>query len=245
MNFESLAQQSANTRELKRILQEIIDGGSIEAARADFRTKLTDMTFHELINAAQQLDNELGDGAILIAEKKLKDFLLHELIEAGVIKKIGTYPPGHPIQNYLDENALIKKLCNGIDNLSVDADNLLELTNLFNQLAEIQIHYVRKENQLFPYLEKAGFSHPSTAMWQFHEDIRGIIKESRAALEAKDYAKLAELLPSLTDEISELVIREEMVLLPVCTRFIDEPTWGEIRAGEDEVGYMGGISPFY
>ncbi len=240
---KSLEQESANTRELKRILQEIIAGGSMEAARADFRTKLTTMTFHELTNAAQQLDNELGGGAILIAEKKLKDFLLHELIDAGIVERIGTYPPGHPIQNYLEENALVTNLCNMLDNLTVHADNLLELTNLFNQLAEVQIHYVRKENQLFPYLEKAGFSHPSTAMWQFHEDIRQIIKESRAALEAKDCAKLSERLPVLTREIREMILREEMILLPVSTRFIDEPTWGKIRSGEEEVGYMGGIQP--
>ncbi len=243
MKLESLEQQSANTQELKRILQKIIDGGSIEAARADFRTKLTTMTFHELTNAAQQLDNELGGGAILIAEKKLKDFLLHELIEAGIVEKIGAYPPGHPIQNYLDENVLVTKLCNDIDALNVAADNLLELTNLFNQLAEIQIHYVRKENQLFPYLEKAGFSHPSTAMWQFHDDIREIIKESRAALDAKDYARLSKLLPSLTGEIREMILREEMILLPVATRFIDEATWAEIRTGEDEVGYMAEMQP--
>ena len=243
MEHLPLNQDTNNTRALKNIIKAIIDGGDMETARRDFRTKLTAMNLGELVNGVQQLEEEMGEGSIMIAEKRLKDFLLFELIDAGVIKTVGKFPPGHPIQNYVDENSIARNLCESIDQLTVEEKNLVELTNLFNQLAEIQTHYVRKENQLFPYLEKAGFSHPSTAMWQFHEDIRDLIKKSRAALEEKNIDQLSELLPELTKEISEMAMREEMVLLPTSARLINEETWGEIRTGEEEVGYMGNMQP--
>lgn len=243
MEHLPLNQDTNNTRALKNIIKAIIDGGDMETARRDFRTKLTAMNLGELVNGVQQLEEEMGEGSIMIAEKRLKDFLLFELIDAGVIKTVGKFPPGHPIQNYVDENSIARNLCESIDQLTVEEKNLVELTNLFNQLAEIQTHYVRKENQLFPYLEKAGFSHPSTAMWQFHEDIRDLIRKSRAALEEKNIDQLSELLPELTKEINEMAMREEMVLLPTSARLINEETWGEIRTGEEEVGYMGNMQP--
>ncbi len=177
---------TTNTQALKAIIRAILDGGDMAVARQDFRTKLTSMNHGELVAAVQQLEEELGGGAILIAEKRLKDFLLTELVDASVIKSIGSYPPGHPIQNYVDENKFAGKLCGEIEKLEVVEKNVLELTNLFNRLAEIDIHYVRKENQLFPFLEAAGFTHPSTAMWQFHDDIRALIKKTHTAFQKKE-----------------------------------------------------------
>ena len=236
---------TANTQALKTIIRAILDGGDMAVARQDFRTRLTTMNHGELVAAVQQLEEELGGGAILIAEKRLKDFLLTELVDAGVLKSIGSYPPGHPIQNYVDENKLARKLCGEIEKLEVAPKNVLELTNLFNRLAEIDIHYVRKENQLFPFLEAAGFTHPSTAMWQFHDDIRALIKKTHTAFQKKDIDQLQTLLPEVIKEIAEMAVREELVLLPTAARLISNEDWGEIRIGEEEIGYMAGFQPVH
>ncbi len=243
MNALPLNLATSNTRALKEIICTILDGGDMEVARQDFRTRLTGMNHGELVAAVQQLEDELGGGAILIAEKRLKDFLLTELVDAGVIKRVGSYPPGHPIQNYVDENRYTNKLCDEIEKMEVTEENVLELTSLFNLFAEIDIHYVRKENQLFPFLEAAGFTHPSTAMWQFHDDIRGMIKKTQAALQAKDIGQLQILLSEVITEIKEMAVREELVLLPTAARLISNEDWGKIRSGEDEIGFMAGVQP--
>lgn len=234
---------TSNTRALKEIIRAILDGGDMAVARQDFRSKLTGMNHGELVAAVQQLEDELGGGAILIAEKRLKDFLLTELVDADVIKRVGSYPPGHPIQNYVDENKYVEKLCGEIEKLEITEENVLEITNIFNLLAAIDTHYVRKENQLFPFLESAGFTHPSTAMWQFHDDIRTLIKKTQEALQKNDSHQLQSLLPEVIKEIKEMATREELVLLPTAARLISNEEWGEIRTGEDEVGFMAGVQP--
>ncbi|MCK7488840.1 MAG: hemerythrin domain-containing protein [Anaerotruncus sp.] len=50
-------------------------------------------------------------------------------------------------------------------------------------LSLITVHYTRKENQLFPFLEKHGFTGPSRVMWGKHDEIRAILKEAQAALD--------------------------------------------------------------
>lgn len=64
-------------------------------------------------------------------------------------------PKGHPIHTYLQETALIHQL---IDELNqTDIENEYQLFyNLFNKLNGIERRFERKENQLFPFLEKAG-----------------------------------------------------------------------------------------
>jgi uncharacterized protein len=243
MNALPLNLATSNTRVLKEIIRAILDGGDMGVARQDFKTKLTDMNHGELVAAVQQLEDELGGGAILIAEKRLKDFLLTELVAANVIKRVGSYPPGHPIQNYVDENTIVNSLCAEVTELEIVEENILELTNLFNLLAEVDIHYVRKENQLFPFLEAVGFTHPSTAMWQFHDDIRALVKKTQVALQQKNIGQLQTLLPVVVTEMQEMAVREELVLLPTAARLISNEEWGTIRIGEDEVGFMTGVQP--
>ncbi len=55
------------------------------------------------------------------------------------------------------------------------------LGELIEQLSEINIHYTRKENQLFPMLEAHHFTGPSQVMWSIHDDIRAHIKQTREA----------------------------------------------------------------
>ena len=54
------------------------------------------------------------------------------------------------------------------------------LAGTVERLAEVDKHYLRKENQLFPFLEEHGVEGPSKVMWAIHDDIRALIKQARA-----------------------------------------------------------------
>ena len=43
---------------------------------------------------------------------------------------------------------------------------------LAGTLREMDRHYLRKENQLFPFLEEHGVEGPSKVMWALHDDVR-------------------------------------------------------------------------
>lgn len=62
-------------------------------------------------------------------------------------------------------------------------DNILKLLTDLNLLADVDKHYSRKENLLFPYLEKYGITGPSQVMWAVDDFIRKSIKEVKRLLE--------------------------------------------------------------
>lgn len=76
------------------------------------------------------------------------------------ISNTTTLPEGHPVQIYLLEKDLIKTLIEELSAVNAE-DDLQKYTNIFNQLHTIEKRFARKENQLFPFLEKKGWNGPS------------------------------------------------------------------------------------
>ncbi len=143
----------------------------------------------------------------------------------------------HPVRVYIEENLYLKKLLVQLAQVDVIKDYQLAY-NLFNQIATVDIRYTRKENQLFPYLEKRGWFGPSQGMWSFQDENRKLIKNVRAKLES---ARLDELKPDLELMISELMRMtqvEEMRLFPNALGMLLPEDWEAMKLGEAEIGWM-------
>ena len=94
-------------------------------------------------------------------------------------------PAGHSVRVYIDENFYLRGILREIS----ETDPLREFQkffNLFNQMAEVEKRYARKENQLFPFLEKRGWTGPSQGMWSFHDAIRDLLRAVRKKIENKN-----------------------------------------------------------
>ena len=170
-------------------------------------------------------------------ERELFDLLKEKLPE----EKITELPPGHPVQTFREENRAILKLMEQAEHLASKPENFSRLRSdwilLVKNLQEINKHYLRKENQLFPYLEKYGFTHPSTVMWAVHDEIRKMIKMFGQAVEKEDGNTAFVILDRLMNEIRDMVQKEEMILLPTALNLLHEEDWQKIRQGEEEIGY--------
>jgi len=66
----------------------------------------------------------------------------------------GKFPDGHPVRTYLEENILIRSLIAELQVVDVSAQ-LLFYKELFEKLGKVELHFARKENQLFR--DKARF----------------------------------------------------------------------------------------
>ena len=146
-------------------------------------------------------------------------------------------PDGHPCQVYLDENQLIRDIIENINNINIK-DNFEQFLMFFEQLTLIEKHYARKENQLFPYLETYGWTSPSQNMWAFHDQIRDEIKEVRKSINEDDIVNLSQLLQQLFRSIDHLMQVEENRLLPNAMNMLSVEDWQEMRAGDEEIGWM-------
>lgn len=146
-------------------------------------------------------------------------------------------PEGHPVSVYYQEKEIINILLGEL--LAVDAKNELQkYTNIFNQLQTIEKRFARKENQLFPFLEKKGWNGPSQGMWSFHDNLREQFRLLRKNMDAKEFDKINSDTPFLVDGINRLMNTEDMVLFPNSLNMLSEEDWITMRKGEEEIGWM-------
>jgi len=146
-------------------------------------------------------------------------------------------PEGHPVKVYYEEGALIQNLINELRAVSPTKE-FQKYYNLFNELATIEKRFARKENQLFPYLEKHGWEGPSQGMWSFHDNLRDIIRLLKKQNEEQDVTKIKLNLPFLLDGIERLMGIEDMRLFPNSMELLSEDDWKEFYEGDEEIGWM-------
>ena len=156
--------------------------------------------------------------------------------------EIEQYPQGHPVRVYLEENVLIRELFTEILSINVTSD-FETFFNIFNQICEVEKHFARKENQLFPYLEKHGWTSPSQNMWAFHDQIRDEIKAIRKKVESKRLENILHDVDALFRSLQHLMGVEEQRLLPNAMQMLSAEDWKEFAQGDKEIGWMFSTPP--
>ncbi|WP_304199522.1 DUF438 domain-containing protein [Flavobacterium alvei] len=148
-----------------------------------------------------------------------------------------TLAEGHPVSIYFQEKEIIIGLLDEIS--AVDSElEFQKYTNIFNQLHTIEKRFARKENQLFPFLEKKGWNGPSQGMWSFHDILREQFRLLRKNMDNQEFDKIKTNTPFLVDGIYRLMGIEETVLFPNALDLLIESDWIAMRKGEEEIGWM-------
>jgi len=187
--------------------------------------------------ANQRVFEELGERE---KSTERRDFFL-EMLKEKVKTQSLDFDEGHPITNYLKENVVIRELCKQINSCfkSKDLATYSKTLELLKELKNVHIHYLRKEDQLFPYLEKHGFTYPSNGMWKFQDEMRASIKEIIKAFEENRVNdEVATLLKETVKDINDMTTREEKMLLPASVILLTEDEWIKMSEEEKEIGYI-------
>ncbi len=161
-------------------------------------------------------------------------------------------PDGHPVDILIQENKALTAVIEqasarlaaltGIDEASLQA-TILDLIALFNQLIDVDKHYLRKEYLLFPYLEKTGITGPPKVMWGKHDEIRDLLKGSLDVLKTPGITKeelLASteiLLQRALKGVADMIVKEAEILLPMLMDALSDADWYEIQQQSLEIGY--------
>ena len=154
----------------------------------------------------------------------------------------GQFPDGHPVRVYLEENILIIELINKLRSLD-SKEEYEEYKDTFEKLSKVELHFARKENQLFPYLEKHGWTSPSQNMWAFHDSIRDEFKILREAVKSKDFEKIYQSAGVAFRSLEHLLQVEEGRLFPNAMSLLSENEWKEFKEGDREIGWMFDTAP--
>ncbi|HOF11604.1 MAG TPA: DUF438 domain-containing protein [Treponemataceae bacterium] len=221
------------TKRLKAVIDALTAGENPEAVKKEFHDIIKTTDAAEVAAMEQSL---IEDGLPVDELQKLcevhADLFRAGLEKGGSIKQIS----GHPIHTYLAENKIARRKVKTLNRTRLFG-SLDALKTAVQELKPIITHYTRKENQLFPYLEKKNFTGPSRVMWGKHDEVREQFKLFDKASEENNSAQAKKIARVLAGKIKALFFMEEKILFPNAKRLLSEADWAEIRKGEDAIGF--------
>ncbi|MCG4564325.1 DUF438 domain-containing protein [Anaerosalibacter bizertensis] len=228
---------------LKEVIRELHTGKTVDEVKAKFGKAIEGVSPSEISAMEQELVKE---GLPIEEIQNLCD--VHAAVFKGSIEEIH-HPeevPGHPIHTLRQENDAIQEHILENINPKLEAFRIEDSQNNINNLIEdinllwdIDKHYSRKENLIFPYLEKYNITAPPKVMWGVDDEIRALLKEIKLLL--KDYRgnkdEVVEKIKHATKQIEEMIFKEESILFPMALETLTEDEWIEIYDESDEIGY--------
>jgi DUF438 domain-containing protein len=150
---------------------------------------------------------------------------------------------GHPAKIFQDENTRIQTLLDEEIKPYIgkyDKTSQLMLRIALERLSEISKHYSKKENLLFPGLEKRGISSIPKVMWGVDNEIRETVKQTLEKLGSKEVnlEGLQDDLQTIISRVEDMIVKENNILLPLLTDTLSLYDWILADEGSAEIGYF-------
>jgi DUF438 domain-containing protein len=236
---------------LKHLILQLHEGKAAEAVKKQLIRLLGKVPYGLVVETEQEL---ISEG--LPAREVLKLCDVHGEALRGVIDLAESkdVPPGHPVDTFRKENKALKGVIEKITGLFKQVNDLkddedysdrwIQIHQQFNYLMDVDKHYRRKENLLFPFLEKYQITGPPTVMWGKDDEIRGLLKAAREALSSTRKVTAGEasavidlILTPAVAGVDDMIYKEEEILFPMCMDTLTELEWYDIYQQSAEVGF--------
>jgi len=238
--------QATKKEVMKDIIRGLHEGLSLEEAKERFEREVGSVTSTEIAEIEQAL---MDEG---LSPEEIKKFCnVHALLFQSALEKSASEEtfPSHPVYLFKLENREIEKLIDSLRdtveriNQSDFASSKETVKELLSRLRGIETHYERKEQLLFPFLEKRGFLGPSKVMWGKDNEIRDLVKSAITDIEGittreefEGYAERA--VEPLIEETRGMILKEESILFPASLEKLTASDWASILRESDDVGYV-------
>ncbi|QOX78196.1 DUF438 domain-containing protein [Trichlorobacter lovleyi] len=231
---ELIDNREKRVQELLAVSRGIIQGQDAKQLIEQHREAIENLTPHDML-AMEDRQLQMG-----ITPQVIKQSI--EKVIGVFFKSLERYPwerpapdtfLGHLIQenralaDKLQQVKTVLKRCHGSEESSFPAMRL-ELLPLFLELRAFESHYVKKENILFPYLEKRWENHrPIAVMWSLHDDIRKKLKGVIAVLERSDssWQEFNSPMSQYFFLVFGMIQKENLVVYPVATETLAAEDW--------------------
>lgn len=236
-------------------MSEIINNsGDRIAALTDFSRRLiSGEDGRMLIEKYKQIINTVRPAETMqVLDIMLSEGIPNEIVKANVGKIINVFykslsayqwekpGEGHFLYYLMLENQEVQKIMTKLKSVikvffkgeNQDFSTLrLKLMQHLEQLKTYERHYIKKENILFPYIEKAFPQYRCLQlMWSFHDDFRRSLKVLDVILQdtLPDKELLNKEIGKLFFVVLPIIFREEQIVFPVALRAIPEKAWIEM-----------------
>ena len=231
---------------LKELIMELHDGATVDEVKERFEKLIEGVSATEI----SMMENQLIMEGLPVTEVQRRCDV-HAAVFKGSIEEIHmpedpALIPGHPVNTFKMENRALERLLDKtirplVSDLK-DNDNPDLRENIlaeFIKLYELDKHYLRKENLLFPFLEKYEITGPPKVMWgvddEIREDIKNVISELKDL--GSDANELSAKAEAAIDRVHEMIFKEENILFPMAQETLSEDEWLKIAGESHELGY--------
>jgi len=236
---------------MKALIRQLHQGAAEEKIKQQLETMLNEADYADVFLMEVQL---IQEGVPQESIQRLCDTHTRVLKKHLDLQETPQTIPGHPVHTFLAENReltrtaqevrrimkQISELKNGDDATSMVREYQVHL----NALMDLDKHYRRKENLLFPYFEKKGIPGPPAVMWGKHDEVRTLLKTTIDGLQKTEYISASEAIAfnqltveSVLEAIEDMIYKEEKILFPTAMDMLTEQDWYEIYIQSDEIGY--------
>lgn len=200
---------------LKSFISRLHKGEDKDSVEAEFKKEFAYVTGAEI---AQMEYNLVQEGVTVEEIQNLCD--VHASLFQGSVQDLHSNELTiNPLSVFEEEN---QKLMDILDEAllihEAREESVLrnQMVSFLDELSFIEEHYAKKENILFPYLEKLGDFVISKVMWGVDNKIRKALKNSRKSiLEAKNIKKEMKLFKEAVSQAKDMVTKEDRVLFPM------------------------------
>ena len=164
---------------------------------------------------------------------------------------------GHFLYYLIQENREVEKIIANVrpyikdflkKETAITGESLGKLMDFIDTMKNYEVHYLKKENILFPYLERTFTQHRCLQlMWSFHDDFRRRVKalEEMLKVDLPEREAINSELGRLFFVIIPIIFREEQIVYPVALRAIPEKDWNDMLEQSTEIGWCYGVKPKY
>lgn len=253
--MSELINNSENRKDLlKHMILQLHAGEAPEAVKVQLTNLLKGIPYDEVVEVEQEL---LKEGLPVAEVLKLCD--IHSMVLDGIIDQTAakSIPAGHPVDTFKKENRELGKLIlqlgalfatiksEAVENGTETVDNkTMLMLSLFNALSDVDKHYRRKENLLFPFLESKGITGPPTVMWGKHDETRASLKNAIEILKNSQSATLSEMadiidivLAPASKSVADMIMKEDEILFPMAMDELTDQEWYDVLQQTNEIGY--------
>ena len=230
---------------IKNIIKQLHEGKTVEEVKQQFEEAFEDVSASEITTAEAAL---IAEGVSASEIQRLCD--VHASVFKGTIEEIHQHPsnailiPGHPLNTLMRENLVISRIMNQeikpyLKNLDGE-ESYKYLLEGVNHLSQIELHYQKKENLFFPYMEKYGIVAPPQVMWGVDDEIRADIKEIKTLLEqdSKVDSVITQKIEDVMTRVEEMIFKEENIMAPMLLDHLTQEEWKKIADESHEIGFL-------
>lgn len=209
------------------------------------------------------IDAILPRDVITILDKIMKSDIGMEELKSGISKVLNVVhlplkklewkpkPENYFLTDMVSENTELRKILDKLkEKLKVfkpekTASGKLEsekseIRSAIKKAGEINIHYLKKENILFPYLEKYWEDFGClSVMWSIHDDVRKYIKELDVLLQNDMFSteRFNNIAGKFFFSLYAMIFREELILYPAAEENLGKKLWEEMHRESFGIGF--------